>query len=407
MRGHEVAGSASGVGGRAPEHVAVAGRWRPTRCGRSNPAGALVAEHDTDWRTGYLCTFRRLVEAGLGSKDAAVSVARGGLESVHRQMRVVHEGGEETEGSLLSAPAQRLVGGATACRAPGRPKASCPCPTMAIGCGAAVLAAQVLDMWGGGRGTEPLREAVRTVAAHPQAAPAYRTVVALGAVPKWPCSRCWAGAPVVIAIDPPGPLIWERLADTARGAAAGGLWSARPPATAAPGLSDQVAQRAGLDLLRDVPAIAEWLAAADGPLVLGKPLTPTARPTCASLPAADALTVRLQAAAMSPWAFLATPTDVFAVPAEAVTQSARGGDPVASSQTRRRDAADDVGRASAQPRLLHPRRRPRHQRQPGGAAGPWPYALAKRLHRFMCHLARISGATVSMNPPRRRAPGRW
>src|SRR5580700_2125939 len=77
---------------------------------RVDPAGALAAEQDTNWRTGYLVHFRRLVEAGLASKDAALSVARGGLESVHKQMRVVHEGGEETGlDSLLSAPARRFV----------------------------------------------------------------------------------------------------------------------------------------------------------------------------------------------------------------------------------------------------------------------------------------------------------
>jgi hypothetical protein len=46
--------------------------------------GALAAEQDTNWRTGYLVHFRRLVEAGLASKDAAVSVARGGLRGVSR-----------------------------------------------------------------------------------------------------------------------------------------------------------------------------------------------------------------------------------------------------------------------------------------------------------------------------------
>ncbi len=79
-----------------------------------DPAGALDAEHDSNWHTGYLVHFRRLVEAGLASKDAAVSVARGGLESVHRQMRVAHEDGTETGlDSLLSAPAQRSVGTVT------------------------------------------------------------------------------------------------------------------------------------------------------------------------------------------------------------------------------------------------------------------------------------------------------
>ena len=55
--------------------------------------------------------FRRLVEAGLASRDAAVSVAREGLESVHRRMRVIDAGGGESGlQTLLSAPGrQRLT----------------------------------------------------------------------------------------------------------------------------------------------------------------------------------------------------------------------------------------------------------------------------------------------------------
>ena len=33
-----------------------------------DPAGALGAEHETNWRSGYLVHFRRLIEAGLASK---------------------------------------------------------------------------------------------------------------------------------------------------------------------------------------------------------------------------------------------------------------------------------------------------------------------------------------------------
>ena len=133
-----------------------------------DPGGALAAEHDTGWRTGYLVHFRRLVEAGLASKDAAVSVARGGLESVHRQMRVVHEGGEESGlGSLLSAPAQRLVATVTV---PGTGEAerelSLPYRGERLR-GSALL--RRLDMWAEGGVIEPsCAEAVRTVAAHPQ-----------------------------------------------------------------------------------------------------------------------------------------------------------------------------------------------------------------------------------------------
>ena len=76
-----------------------------------DPAGARAMRSTMpNWRTGYLVHFRRLVEAGLTSKEAAVSVARDGLESLHRRMRVVQEGGAETGlDTLLSAPAQRFV----------------------------------------------------------------------------------------------------------------------------------------------------------------------------------------------------------------------------------------------------------------------------------------------------------
>src|SRR6266568_3563751 len=124
---------------------------------RADPAAALDAEQDTNWRTGYMVHFRRLVEAGMTSRDAAVSVARDGLESLHRRMRIVHPGGAETGlGTALSAPAQRSLETATV---PG-----------AGGAGAEVGPVPVLLGWG---------------------------------------AR-------VIAVDLPRPAIWERLLDTAR-----------------------------------------------------------------------------------------------------------------------------------------------------------------------------------------------
>jgi hypothetical protein len=112
--------------------------------------------------------FRRLVEAGLASADAAVSLARGGLESVHRQMRVVPEGGEETGlGTLLSAPAQRPVAAVTV---PGAGEAESELSLPYHGerlRGGDLL--RRLDRWAEGGVIEPsCADAVRTVAAHPQ-----------------------------------------------------------------------------------------------------------------------------------------------------------------------------------------------------------------------------------------------
>src|SRR5205814_5783417 len=72
-----------------------------------DPAGALGAEHETNWRSGYLVHFRRLIEAGLASKQAWLAIARGGLDSLHTRMRVAGPGGDEAGlGALLTAPAR-------------------------------------------------------------------------------------------------------------------------------------------------------------------------------------------------------------------------------------------------------------------------------------------------------------
>src|SRR5271165_2333510 len=77
---------------------------------RVDPAGALDARRETNWRAGYLTHFRRLIEAGLTSKQAAVSVARDGLASLHRQMRVVGRDGSETGlETLLTTPARCVL----------------------------------------------------------------------------------------------------------------------------------------------------------------------------------------------------------------------------------------------------------------------------------------------------------
>src|SRR4051812_27080112 len=59
-----------------------------------DPTGALAAEQETNWRAGYLVHFRRLVEAGLTSGDAARSIAAAGLSSLHERMRVALPDGE-------------------------------------------------------------------------------------------------------------------------------------------------------------------------------------------------------------------------------------------------------------------------------------------------------------------------
>src|SRR5262249_22127028 len=171
-------------------------------------------------------------------------------------------------------------------------------------------------------------DAVRTVAASPGwlALPG-RTVVVLGAgaeVGPLPVLLSWGAR--VIGIDLPRPAIWDRVLETAK-RSSGTLLV--PVADAKPGQAGleaggDLAQRAGVELADDVPAVADWLAEVDRPLVLRHYVHADGAATARVASAVDALTMRLQAERRDVGlAFLATPTEVFAVPADAVAQSAR------------------------------------------------------------------------------------
>ena len=184
----------------------------------ADPAGALDAERDTSWRTGYVAHFRRLVEAGLPSRKAAVSVAASGLESLHRRMRVADaDGGETGLDTLLSAPARRRV---TTVTVPGTGQAAdgLSLPYRGGQLRGDALARR-LDAWVDDGVIEPsCADAVRTVAAHPEwlRLPG-RTVVMLGAGAEvGPLAPLLGWGARVIAVDLPRPAIWERILDTAR-----------------------------------------------------------------------------------------------------------------------------------------------------------------------------------------------
>jgi hypothetical protein len=386
-----------------------------------DPAGALGAEHETNWRSGYLVHFRRLIEAGLASKQAWLAIARDGLDSLYARMRVAAPGRDEAGlGSLLTAPARHRFVTATV-HGTGEAEREFSLPYHGERLRGDALARK-LDAWVIAGIIEPTcADAIRAVAAHPEwLRLSGRTVVALGAgaeIGPLPVLLGWGAT--VAGVDLPRPALWDRVLRTAQGSGGTLLVPVAAPSAGrdAPGEQsagnaagaetaeggDTLQERSGLDLVGDVPAAADWLAGIGGPLVLGNYVYADGAANVRVSAAVDALTVRLQAARDDlALAFLATPTDVFAVSADAVAQSVRA----YASRSRGAKLAGRPLRTLSGGRLL--RRAYLAGADPGindslvAQQGP-NYALAKRLQRWRACLARDGGATVSLNvaPPTR------
>ena len=361
-----------------------------------DPTGAVAAEQEAGWRSGYLTHFRRLVEAGLSGPDAATSVARAGLDSLRGRMRVatpeaetpledwpeaggglrgveVVGTGERVEELVLPFQGRRLRGQEIRDR---------------------------LEEWVAAGVVEPsATEAVGLVLDHPEWLRLEgQTVAVLGAGAEMgplPSLLRWGAR--VAAVDLARPDVWRRLVPLA---AQGAGTLVVPVGEDAEG---ELEDTAGADLLTEVPALQRWLEQQPGRLVLGNYVYADGGGFVRLSTAVDALTTRLAASRDDlALAFLATPTDVFAVPGEAVDHATAAYD---GRSARARTLGRPL-RTLSGGRLLH------RQYVPGTSPGindslvpqQGPnYALAKRLQRWRATVARRDGGLVSMNvaPPTR------
>lgn len=364
-----------------------------------DPVGARSVEAETAWRSRYLQHFRRLVEAGLDTPEAWWSIAEAGLAAVDDRMVVLAGNGtgtgDDTElplASVLGAPAQRRVA-TVEVNGRGSPVAELVLPYRGQSLRGAALLDQ-LAAWDRLGILEPSAvDAVTDVIDHPEWLRLDgHTVVVLGAGaemgPTGPLLR-WGAR--VAAVDLPRPAIWERLLREA-GASAGTLLVPTDSSR-----SGDPAVIAGADLLSEVPEVADWLANLDGRLVVGNFLYADGGTHVRLSAAADLLARRLCADRKdTALAFLATPTDVFVVPGDAVEQSG-------IAYRSRSRTAKVVGRPlrwATRGRLLHRAYPP--GADPGiadalvSAQGP-NYALAKRLQRWRAAVEQRDGRLVSFH----------
>ena len=362
-----------------------------------DPAGALAAERETNWRSGYVQHFRRLTEAGLVDAAGARTIAADGLQSLHDRMRVLDDGGEHGLDVVGTRAPERSLATATV-TGTASPERELSLPYRGDRLTGDALRRR-LDAWVQDDVIEPsCADAVQRVMANPDWLRLDgRTVAVLGAgaemgplqsLLRWGCT--------VAAVDLPRPDVWDRVVAVAR-QGAGTLHVPLPEGDAGAPTDGQLVATAGADLIREPAAVASWLGERDGDLVLGNYVYADGRTNVRVSTAVDAVTVRLLAVRDDlAMAFLATPTDVFVVPEEAVAASAAAYD-------RRSRTAKVLGRPL---RTLSGGRLLQRAYVPGSAPGICDalvtqqgpnYALAKRLQRWRAVVARDAGATVSLN----------
>jgi hypothetical protein len=361
-----------------------------------DPTGARAAEQETNWRTGYLAHVRRTVEAGLASREAALQIAAAGLDSVHARMRVAGPDGDHALGILRTAPAARGLR-TVEVQGEAEPERELSVPYRGQRLRGDDLHRRLVAWVEAGVIEPSCADAVRTVADHPEwLALPDRTVAVLGAGAEMgPLTALLRWGARVAAVDLPRPALWQRVLDTA-GRGAGTL-------LVPVGDAGDPAAHAGADLIGEVPEVADWLAGLPGSPVLGNYVYADGATNVRVSVAVDALTLRVAEARPDlALAFLATPTDVFAVPGEAVDFSV-------AAYAQRSPTAKLLGRPL---RALSAGRLLRRNYVPGSDPGindslvpqQGPnYALAKRLQRWRASVSRAAGATVSMNvaPPTR------
>lgn len=353
---------------------------------KADPVGARAVENETSWRRNYLTHFRRAVEAGIGEAPAAHSIASAGLRSAHSEMLFDDV---PLGQAIASSPLQQVLNTVTV-NGTAEPETVLTLPYRGERLVGEALTEQ-LDAWvERGVISWSCAHAVRTVAQNPDWLRLEGdTVVVMGAGAEMGPYRAllrWGAE--VIALDLPRTEVQERIRDQAQQ----GAGRVHLPVRIVTDSSADV----GTDLVRELPAVAHWLDSFEGRLVLGNYCYADGPMHVRVSMAADALAAHVTTQRPdTALAFLATPTDVFAVPASDVARSDAAYRAARVSKVLRRPL-----RVVSGGRLLQRNYPP--QADPGICDALVPqqganYALAKRLQRWRATAARQQGVAVSVN----------
>jgi hypothetical protein len=378
-----------------------------------SPALAAEIEAEDNWRGRYRPYIRRLLELGLQSPENTVRISADGLAGLHERLRFRRDDIEQAIDEAIRGSAVPFGTATIRGQGDGRP-AGLTVPYRGQDLSGTSLRRQVADWVVRGIAEPSFGEAINLVIDNPDWLDLDdHTVAVLGAGAELaPFAQLCDWGARIMALDVPRPEVWQRLLATA--VAGNGTVLVPVPAgheldgreVGAPDLGG-LADVAGANLITHAPEVRAWLAQANAPLTVGNYVYADGGTHVRVSVAIDAVMTGLQADRDDvTLAFLATPTDVFSVPWDAVVDARAR---YANRLLRLVEKPIELVTAG---RLFHP-----HYADAGhpevdpsygvadnliGQQGP-NYALAKRMQRWRATVAREEGVTVSLNiaPPTR------
>lgn len=375
-----------------------------------DPAIAARIEHTRDWRKGYISPLRDIVLAAAQSTENALSISRHGLASAEQRFTFRRA---DTEMPLRDAMASFRAPGLASVTVRGRAarEEELSIPYQGHRLFGDDLRRQIDDWLAKGIAEPSFGEALTLVLDNPDWLDLRDVDIALlGAGAEMAPTRSllrWGAR--VHAIDLPSPAIWERLVSITRSTPG----SLRIPIELAPDGTPPfvvegdvhpdddptICAAAGTNLITRTPEIRTWLGQIDQPFVLGAYAYADGADHARLSMAGDAIITALRAEREDlTLAFLATPTDVFAVPYECVEDS------------RERWEHRGLGGIFQAPLRLARQFEPNYPTSYTTASGQRiglndsiipqqgpNYILAKRVQRWRALVARAEGTPVSLN----------
>ena len=370
-----------------------------------NPAHAVLARQERNWRDNYLVHYRRLVDDALSMPAAARASAAAGMVMAWDPLRWGHEGQEHSLEWALRRSAEPAQAEPLHTRTVRGSGPLPPAPWVVPYRGAALSGDRLrrrLELWLQSGAIEPSAgAALHRCAAHSEWFDlSDRSIVLLGAgAQAGPLRWLARWRATVLAVDLERPALWRAIAAIVQG----GNATLHVPVRAGAPRDAHWTEVAGADLLTQAPAITNWICRFDAALdVAAHAYLDGERHVRLAL----AMDLIQRATCMgrsdTTLAFMATPTDVFAVPGPSARAAMQ-----AYSARALLPRALQAGLAAASGRRLY---------QPhvtGLSVGPdgteygvadclvpqqgSNYALAKRLQQWRALLARAAGHRVSLN----------